>query len=162
MKRYLLLFLCAAWAAPPSLAAEPQALTSENWRQHRQAKIDPLRQEELQAKVSRESFSHQRRIEILKRADACIKAAQSHEQYRACEQQEQQAREQLRQELFTQRKMQMLERLRRQEQHAKQPEVQHRVQQKIACVEAATTPESLQACHRRLLRAAPGSGRGTD
>jgi len=162
MKRILLLLLGAAWATTLSLAAEPKELTSENWRQHRQAKFEALRQEELQAKVSRESFSHQRRIEILKRADACIKAAQSHEQYRACEQEEQRAREQLRQDLFAQHKMKMLERLRRQEQYVKHPEVHDRLQQKIACVEAAATHESLQACNRRFQGAAPGPGRWTN
>ena len=50
-----------------------------------------------------ESHSHQGRIRILQEADQCIQAAQTGRAYRACEQQEKQARAQLRKEMRPQR-----------------------------------------------------------
>lgn len=50
------------------------------------------RQELLERAKAAESASHQARIAILHEADACIKAARTPADYRACEQQEQAAR----------------------------------------------------------------------
>lgn len=46
-----------------------------------------------------ESHSHRSRIRILEEADRCIQAANTPQDYRACEQKERQARERLREEL---------------------------------------------------------------
>lgn len=50
----------------------------------------------LQKKVAIESESHKGRTDILQKADECIKNAKTREQYKECEQQEQAARQSLR------------------------------------------------------------------
>lgn len=42
-----------------------------------------------------ESYSHKQRIRILQEAEACIQSAADRDQYRVCEQREEQAREQV-------------------------------------------------------------------
>jgi GTPase involved in cell partitioning and DNA repair len=67
--------------------SDAQALKSE---------ADSFHTQILEKRKAVESESHQGRIEILKQADECIKAAKTNEEYKECEQKERQAREQLR------------------------------------------------------------------
>jgi hypothetical protein len=80
--------------------------------------------------VETESYSHQKRIEILQKADACIKAAKTQEQYKACEAKEKQARETLKVDVFQQRKQAMLQQL----------------DARRSCIANAQTPEAMKAC----------------
>jgi hypothetical protein len=57
----------------------------------------------LNQRVQIESQSHQERIGILNRADACIKAAKTPQDYKACETQEKQERQALRDKLKPQK-----------------------------------------------------------
>jgi hypothetical protein len=57
----------------------------------------------LNQAVQIESQSHQERIGILNRADACIKAAKTPQAYKACETQEKQERQALRDKLKPQK-----------------------------------------------------------
>ncbi|BBP42332.1 hypothetical protein [Thiosulfativibrio zosterae] len=81
-------------------------------------------------KVEIESYSHQQRIEILQKADACIKAAKTKEEYRACEVAEKQSREILKSDVFEQRKQGMLQNL----------------DTRRNCIAKAQTNEDLKAC----------------
>jgi len=55
-------------------------------------------------KVALEAMSHAKRIEILQKADSCIKAAQTQEDYKKCEETEKQGRENLKTEMFAEHK----------------------------------------------------------
>jgi hypothetical protein len=59
----------------------------------------PAPQQMLDKRKAIESDSHRSRIRILQEAEGCIQAAKTPQDYRACEQKERQAREQLREEL---------------------------------------------------------------
>ncbi|NWG87147.1 MAG: hypothetical protein HXY26_06480 [Hydrogenophilaceae bacterium] len=58
-----------------------------------------VRQQMLEKIRAIESHSHHSRIRILQEAERCVQAAKTPQDYRACEQMEQQSREQLREEL---------------------------------------------------------------
>lgn len=54
---------------------------------------EPLREELLTQRKQLESTSHQERIQILQTADNCIRNANSHQAFRACEDAERSARQ---------------------------------------------------------------------
>lgn len=56
-----------------------------------------VRAEMFQHRKNMESQSHHARIDILKQAESCIQTAQTPQAYKACEQQEREARQSLRQ-----------------------------------------------------------------
>jgi hypothetical protein len=68
-------------------------------KEARREKVEQVKKELMQKKVGLESESHQERIAILQKADSCIKGAKSREEYKACEQQEKQSRENLKEKM---------------------------------------------------------------
>lgn len=59
-----------------------------------------------------ESYKHQKQIEILQKAEVCIKnAGQDKDKFRACEKEEAKQRKALNQEVFNKRKASILQRL---------------------------------------------------
>lgn len=57
--------------------------------------VDQIRAEMFAEFKAIESYSHRERIRILQEAEVCIQQAANRDQYRSCEQREQQSREQL-------------------------------------------------------------------
>lgn len=68
-------------------------------KEGRREKVENIKKELMQKKVGLESESHQERIRILQQADSCIKSAKSKEEYKACEVQEKQSRENLKEKM---------------------------------------------------------------
>ncbi len=64
---------------------------------------NPQRQQQLAQRVEIESQSHQARIAILNRADRCIKAAKTAQDYKNCENMEKQERQANRETVKAQR-----------------------------------------------------------
>jgi hypothetical protein len=59
------------------------------------SRVEGIRAEMFGEFKAIESYSHHERIRILQEAEVCIQAATNRDQYRACEEREQQAREQV-------------------------------------------------------------------
>lgn len=59
------------------------------------SRVEGIRAEMFVEFKAIESYSHHERISILQEAEACIQAAANRDQYRACEEREQQGREQV-------------------------------------------------------------------
>jgi hypothetical protein len=97
--------------------------------------------QELKKVVDIESYSHQERIRILQEADTCIHNAKTREEYKACEEKERQAREQLKQKIFEMRKQELLNRLNN------HPNIPQSIKD---CAANATNHEQLKACHKQL------------
>lgn len=97
--------------------------------------------QDISAKVEKESFSHNKRIEILQDADECIKNAQSKVEYKECEMKEKQARKSLKGEMknmsISQAKEKILSRL---------DGRMAKLQAAKECVINAQTKEELKSC----------------
>ncbi len=70
-------------------------------KEDRKEKVEQVKKELMQKKVNLESESHQERIRILQQADNCIKSAKSREEYKSCEEQEKQGRENLKAKMIS-------------------------------------------------------------
>ncbi len=92
----LLLILSLGVLSSSSFAMEKQ---HEQNREAKREKVEQVKKEMMQKRVALESESHQERIRILQQADSCIKSAKSKEEYKNCEQQEQQGRENLKEKM---------------------------------------------------------------
>ncbi len=92
----LLLILSLGVISNISFAMNNQAHSDKEGRRE---KVEQVKKELMQKKVNLESESHQERIRILQQADNCIKSAKSREEYKSCEEQEQQARENLKEKM---------------------------------------------------------------
>lgn len=77
-----------------------------------------------------ESFSHQKRIEILKQAEACNQHAKTKAEYRQCEAQEKAARQALKKEVFAKQKQQIIQRL----------------ESRLNCIKAAQSRQDMKKC----------------
>jgi len=77
-----------------------------------------------------ESYSHNKRIEILKQAETCNQKAQTQSDYKQCEQLEKTARQNFRKEMFNKRKQIIIQKL----------------QSRLKCVQSATDIKQLKAC----------------
>jgi flagellar motility protein MotE (MotC chaperone) len=88
--------------------------------------------------VEMESYSHQKRVEILQKADSCIKSAKTQDDYKKCEEIEKQGRENLKGEMFSKRKTLMIE------------ETNERIKKLESfksCVSAAKDGDTLKTCY---------------
>ncbi len=63
------------------------------------SRVDGVRAEMFAEFKAIESFSHKERMRILQEADACIQAAMDRDKYRTCEQRENQARDQVKEQV---------------------------------------------------------------
>lgn len=88
--------------------------------------------------VEMESYSHQKRIEILSKADSCIKSAKTQDDYKKCEEMEKQGRENLKGEMFNKRKALTIENI---NEKIKKAEVFK------SCVNAAKDGDALKNCY---------------
>jgi hypothetical protein len=92
----------------------------------------PVMAVQLSNQVGNESTSHQARIQILQKADVCIKNAKTKADYDACEGSEKNAREQFQQQSFAQKKQEIIARL----------------SSRLTCVQKAQQPSDMKACQQ--------------
>ena len=97
--------------------------------------------QDISNKVERESYSHNKRIQILQEADECIKNAKTKEEYKQCEKSEKKARKSLKGDMKGMNLSQAKERI-----LSKIDERMARLQQSKECVENAQSKDELRAC----------------
>ena len=97
--------------------------------------------QDISNKVDRESYSHNKRIQILQDADECIKNAKTKEDYQQCERTEKQGRKALKGEMKNMNISQAKERI-----LSKINERIARLQQSKDCVINAQSKDELRAC----------------
>jgi hypothetical protein len=90
--------VCFALLSAASLSAQAYP-GDETYYGERGARMGAVRAEVFAEFKGIESWSHMERIRILQEAEACIQAAADRDQYRACEDREAQAREEVRAEV---------------------------------------------------------------
>jgi hypothetical protein len=90
--KLVLLSLALAGVSAHAVEGDPD-------REMFRSRIDGVRSELFAEFKAIESYSHHERIRILQEADRCIQAATNRDQYRACEQREKQAREEVQSEV---------------------------------------------------------------